>query len=145
MEEESWRMYPGGIMEEVLWRRHQEEEQWHPGTQEAPRRHPGSTQEAPRWTHEAPRRHQVPRRHQEAKDILETECVFSYAPARKSDASDHFHVHGSDVTITVYRACAQNLVSAWPQKAELGIPNTEDTPPEPLQQRLFGNYTYTSI
>ena len=54
----------------------------------APRRHPGSTQKAPGGT-------------QEARDILESECVISYAPAHKSDASDHFRVHGSDVTITV--------------------------------------------
>ena len=58
MEEESWRMYPGGgIMEEVSWRRHHEEERWHPGTQEAPRRHPGGTQVDPGGTQEAPRRH----------------------------------------------------------------------------------------
>ena len=55
-------------------------------TQEAPRKHPGGTQEA--------------------RDILETECVFSYAPAHKSDGGDHFRVDGSDATITVYRACA---------------------------------------
>jgi len=49
MEEESWRMYPGG-KEEVSWRRHHEEEQWHPGTQEAPRKHPGGTQVDPGGT-----------------------------------------------------------------------------------------------
>ena len=38
---------------------------------------------------------------QEARDILESECVISYAPAHKSYAGDHFRVHGSDVTITV--------------------------------------------
>ena len=58
------------------------------GTQEAPRKHPEGTQEAPGGT-------------QEARDILESECVISYAPAHKSDARDHFRVHGSDVTITV--------------------------------------------
>ena len=105
--------------------------------------HPGGTHEAPRRHPGGPRRHPGgPRRHpggtQEARDILETKCVFSYAPAHKSDATDHFRVHGSDVTITVYRACAQDLVGAWAQKAVKPIPNTEDTPPEPLQQRLFG-------
>ena len=51
--------------------------------------------EAPEGTQEAPGGTQ------EARDILESECVISYAPAHKSDASDHFRVHGSDVTITV--------------------------------------------
>ena len=46
---------------------------------------------------------------QEARDILETECVFSYAPAHKSDAGDHFRMDGSDVTITVHPACAQEF------------------------------------
>jgi len=64
--------------------------------------------------------------------------VFSYAPAHKSDGGDHFRVHGSDVTITKSAACAQNLVGTWAQIAHRPIPNTEDTPPEPLQQRLFG-------
>ena len=54
-----------------------------------------ATQEAPEGTQEAPGGTQ------EARDILESECVISYAPAHKSDASDHFRVHGSDVTITV--------------------------------------------
>ena len=49
---------------------------------------PECTQEAPGGT-------------QEARDILESECVISYAPAHKSHAGDHFRVHGSDVTITV--------------------------------------------
>ena len=33
-------------------------------------------------------------------------------------------MHGSDVTITVYRACAQDFVGAWAQKAAHTIPNT---------------------
>jgi hypothetical protein len=90
------------------------------GIQEAPRRHPGGTQEA--------------------RDILETECVFSCVPAHKSDASDHFRVDGSDVTITVYCACAQEFAIGGAKIADRGIPNTEDTPPEPLQHRLFGEY-----
>ena len=77
----------------------------HPGdtqeTQEAPRRHPGGTQEQPGGTQEAPRGTQEPR------DILETECVISYAPAHKSDGGEHFRVHGSDVTITVCCACLE--------------------------------------
>ena len=152
MEEESWRRnHGGGILEEESWRRNHggcilEEESLrrypgggimrrNDGTQ-APRRHPGSTQEAPSRTQEAPRRH--PGGTQEARDILDTECVFSYAPAHKSDATDHFRVHGSDVTITVYRACAQEFVNAGAKITGSQIPNTEDTLPEPLQQRLFG-------
>jgi len=73
---------------------------------------------------------------QEARDILQTECVFSYAPAHKSDGGDHFRVDGSDVTITVYRACAQDVAAVWAKIAEHTMPNTEDTPPEPPQRRL---------
>jgi len=83
----------------------------------------------------APRR---PGGTQKAKDILETECVFSYEPAHRSDASDHFRVDGSDVTITVHCACAQEFADVRVKIAGNPIPNTEDTPPEPLQQRLFG-------
>jgi hypothetical protein len=39
------------------------------------------------------------------------------------------------VTITVYRACAQKCVAAWASKAGHTIPNTEDTSPEPPQQK----------
>ena len=63
----------------------------------------------------------------------------------QSAGGDHFHVHGSDVTITVYCACAQDFAVTWARKARQQIPNTEDTPPEPLQQRLFGEYIYIYI
>jgi len=84
------------------------------------RRHPGGTQEA--------------------RDFLETECVFSYAPAHKSDAGNHLRVDGSDMTLTVYRACAQEFANVGTKIAAYTIPNTEDTPPEPLQQRLLGEH-----
>ena len=48
---------------------------------------------------------------------------------------EHFRVDGSVVTITVYRACTQKFVSAWASKAVRSITNTEDKPPEPLQQK----------
>jgi len=73
----------------------------------------------------------------EARDILETECVFSYVPAHKSGGGDHFRVDGSDVTITVYRTCAQELMVGGPKIADHQLPNTEDTTPETVQQRLF--------
>jgi len=102
----------------------------HPGgTQEAPRKHTGGTQEVPGGT-------------KEARDILETECVFSCATAHKSDASDHVRVDGSDVAITVYRGCAQELMVRGAKIAGYQIPDTEDKPPEPLQQRLSGEYIY---
>jgi len=98
----------------------------HPGgTKEAPRKHPGGTQEA--------------------RDILETECVFSCAPARKSNGGDHFRVDGSDVTVTVYRACTQELTVGGANIAVHQIPNTEDTPPEPLQQGLFGEQMHVDL
>ena len=62
---------------------------------------------------EAPRKHAG--RTQEARAILESQCVFSYTPAHKSDAGDHFCIDGSDVTITVYRACAQDFAGAGRQ------------------------------
>jgi hypothetical protein len=56
---------------------------------------------------------------------------------------EHFRVDGSVVTISVYLACAQNLVTAWASKAGHTIPNTEDTPPGPLQQKtVWGIYIY---
>jgi len=85
----------------------------------------------------APRR---PGGTQKAKDILERECVFSYEPAHKSDASDHFRVDGSDVTITVHCACAQEFADVRAEKAGNPIPNTEDSPSEPLQQILLGEH-----
>jgi len=42
------------------------------------------------------------------------------------------------MTITVYRACAKDFAGVGPSKAGLAIPDTENTLPEPLQQRLFG-------
>jgi len=58
------------------------------GIQEAPRKHPGDTPED--------RRRPGGQGH---LGILETECVFSYAPAYKSDAGDHFRVDGSNVSM----------------------------------------------
>ena len=58
---------------------------------------------------------------------METECEFSYAPAHKSDGSDHFRVDGSDVTITGCRACAEEFANVGAKIAPLQIPNTEDT------------------
>ena len=49
-------------------------------------------------------------------------------------------MHESDVTTTVYCACAQDSATAWAQKTVQGTPNTEHTPPKPLQQRLFWEY-----
>ena len=129
MEEESWRMCPGGaVREEISWRRHHEEDRWRPGTQEAPRWHPGSTQEHPG----------APRRHPEGQRYLgDRMCVF-VSPAHESDAGNHFRVDGSDVTITVYRGCAQEFTVRGAKSAGHVIPHTEDTPLEPLQQKLLG-------
>ena len=71
---------------------------------------------------------------------METKCVFSYAPAHKSDATDPFRVDGSDVTITVYRACAQEFVVGEAKIGIRPIPNSEDTPPEPLAAETLGEY-----
>ena len=113
------------------------------GTQEAPgstRRHPGGT----RRHQEAPRRHPGgPRRPWTSwkQNVSKALCFFS-----QSGGGDHFRVHGSDVTITVCSACTQEFVAAWTRKAHIGIPNTEDTPPEPLQQKtVWGIYIYIYI
>jgi hypothetical protein len=42
----------------------------------------------------------------------------------------------SVVPITVDCACAKKLVTKWQSKAAHTIPNMEDTPPEPLQQKI---------
>jgi len=82
------------------------------------RRHPGGSRRP--WTSW---------KHNVSKPL----CFFS-----QSGGGDHFRVHGSDVTITKSAACAQDLSGVGASKAESSIRNTEDTPPEPLQQRLFG-------
>jgi len=71
-------------------------------------RHPGSTQEA--------------------RDILETECVFSCVPVHQSDASNQAR---SDTNITVYHACAQEVTVRGVKIATRSKPNCKDTPPEP--------------
>ena len=74
---------------------------------------------------------------QESRNILNTECVFSYAPGHSSDASDDTRTNGNDVTIIVYRADAKSCASAGPNIA-LGIPNIDVTPSDVLQQRRLG-------
>ena len=69
-------------------------------------------------------------------------CFHIYAPAHKSDGGDHFRVDGSDMTITVYLTCAQEFANAGAEIDDRAIPNTEDTLPEPRQQRLFGEKKY---
>jgi len=105
----------------------------------ASRKHPGVTQDAYKRHPGGSRRHPGgPRRIQEARDILEPEYAFSYAPAHKSEVGDHLRVDGSDVTITVYRACAQKITNVRVKIAGNPVPTTEDTPPEAPQQRLVG-------
>ena len=68
----------------------------------------------------------------------QAKCFFSSVFCSNSDASDHFHADGSDVTMTIYCTCAQEFVDVGAKIAGQRIPNTEDTPPETPQQRLFG-------
>ena len=64
----------------------------------------------------------------------------------QSGVGEHFRIDGSVVTITIYRACAQKLLTVWASKPRKGLPYTEDTPPESLQQKtVFGIYVYTYI
>ena len=101
----------------------------HPGdtqeTQEAPRRHPGGTQEAPR-------------RPENATGVLEAKCakfiVFFSAKVSVRPLSRRRERR----ELRCYCACAQKLADVGVKIAGQPKPNTEDTPPEPLHQRLFG-------
>ena len=148
MEETPWRRHQGGgIMEEESCKRHQGD------IQETPRRHkrhPGDIQETPR----GPRRHpggtqEPPRRPQEAMDILEAKCVKTIVFFSKSGGGEWFRVHGSDVTITKSAACAQKFAGVGAKMSDPRLPNTEDSPPEPLQQKtvwgMFGEYSVIHV
>ena len=97
--------------------------------QSTPNKHPGPPRRLPGGTQEAPRRPETTWR----QNICFHVFFFS-----KRDASEYFRVDGSDPTITVYRACAQDFAVGGAQIGDQTIPNTEDTPPEPLQQMLTG-------
>jgi hypothetical protein len=63
---------------------------------------------------------------------------------RQSGGCEHLRVDRSVVTITVYRACTQICVLVWSSKAAHRSPNTEDTPPEHLQQKtVWGMFIVT--
>ena len=49
-----------------------------------------------------------------------------------------FRVDGSDVTLTVPADCAQKRASVNTKSTEIRNTQSQDTPPEPLQQKLFG-------
>ena len=59
---------------------------------------------------------------------------------RKNDASDHFRVDRSDVTLTKSAACAQKRAAVNADLRDVRNTRSQDTPPEPLQQKLFGEY-----
>ena len=112
------------------------------GTQEAPRRspgaprkHPGGTQEHPGGTQEAPRRH--PGGSQGTRGVFDAKCSKTIEFYCKSDASDQFRVYRSDVTLTVPAACAQKLAPINVESGRTLNTHSQDTPPEPLQQRLL--------
>jgi hypothetical protein len=93
-------------------------------------RHLGAVWEASGVTREAPGHspgHPRLQRRPGAK-VYQNHYVF----VSQSGGGDHFRVDRSDVTITVYRACSQDCANAWAPKAVIQIPNTEDTPTEPL-------------
>ena len=147
MEQQSWRSNHGGeIMEEKSWRRTHVEgvvegiwRQRHPGgLQEAPRRLPGGAQEAPRRHPGGAQRHpEGTQRHpggsQGAKGIFETKCNKTVKIDSKNEASDHFRLDGSDVTITVPAACAQKLANVNVESGRTQNTDSQDTPPEPIQ------------
>ena len=66
--------------------------------------------------------------------------MFSYGLHTKVRGVDHLRVDGSGVTITLYRAHTQDFSVGGTKIGEIPIPNAEDTPPETLQVKLFGEY-----
>ena len=80
--------------------------------QEAPRRHPGDTQEA--------------------RDILGAKCVFSYAFLSAKA------MRWTDLTFTVDTPAGKNLRAEGPEIGEQALPNTEDTLPEPTAETVKG-------
>ena len=49
-------------------------------------------------------------------------------------------MNGRDVTLTISAACQQKLADVGAEIADLAIPNTEDTPPDP-----GGIYVYITV
>ena len=47
-------------------------------------------------------------------------------------------MHGSDPTLTISAACQQKWMGNILKNPRLHFTNSEDTPPEPLQQKLIG-------
>ena len=90
----------------------------------------------PRGTGEAPRRHPGAQR-----QLGSRMCVFIFVFSR-SDATGHFCMDGSDLTITVDRACPQECADAGGTEiGDVQTPNTEDnnkvTPPEPYSRNCL--------
>ena len=95
MEEKSWRSNPGGHPEAEAPRSHPG------GTQEVPRRYPAGPQDAPRSTQRHPKgtqRH--PGARQETTEVCEVKSIKTIEFYSKNNVSNHFRVDGSDVTLT---------------------------------------------
>ena len=103
------RIHSGGIIEEESSRRNHgegivEEESWKRNHgQEAARRHPGRTQDAPRRHPGAPRRHQEVPRGSEASGthrLMDVCSRLQYFHKKRQ-----FRVRGAKVTLTISAAC----------------------------------------
>ena len=107
MEQKLWKTNHGGVILQGIWRKKCPGATWKlrrhspGGTQEVPRTHPGGAQKHPEGT----QRHQGA--HQEARQVCKVKSTKTIRFYCKNDATDHFRVDGSDVTLTVTAACAQ--------------------------------------
>jgi hypothetical protein len=80
---------------------------------------------------------------QDSRGVLEQKCLKTIILFCHSGGGENFRIDRSVVTITVCRACANKLARVWAPKAVIQIPNAEDTPREPLQQKtVWAVYAY---
>ena len=151
MEEESCRRdHGGGIMEEESWRRIMEEESWmrnHRGRiWEAsraiwtPRRHPGGTQEAPRRHPEAPRSTQRhPGGTQEVRGLWDSKTTILLEREMKKVVRP-FACTGATRPSRSPQPVSKSGWANFTKNPRKHFTNSEDTPPEPLQQKLIGEH-----
>ena len=98
------------------------------------RRHPRGTQEANRR-----RTRETPRSQQEAPGApdrpLKESVLNRYVFYNKSEATDHFRVDGSNVTLSKSVACAQKLSGESPSAQHAYKSQREESPsPQPAKQ-----------
>ena len=144
--QEAHRRHPGDTQETPrghpgVTQRPQETSRRHAGgTQETPRRHPGDTQETPRRHPGTPRGTKGSRSHFEVKSA---KAMLLYS---KNGRDRPFRVDGSDVTLTVPAACAQERESTKLAQSGLGrTPPFTKTVRAPIAKDYLGNKSSETI